>query len=334
MNQSTDCHCGGSAQGAGCSCGQVALELPRYYPRQLLTPVELTLEQQYFRDRLRRHNRLFHGWGVVCGAAVCAVPDQTSQKSQPWMVRVQPGYVLGPYGDEILLDHEQVVDLRTVGVTADGCGDPVDPWCSDVLVKRDSGPLYVAVRYVEVLTRPVRVQPVGCGCDDTQCESSRLRDSYEIGILTACPQSHQSPPQSLDELFKGVLPGCPPCPAEPWVVLAKVDLDTDGNIKGTDNRSCRRMVGSFGAFWWQCTGDPCAKKAEGGTLAPPEAQPASTEKTTGTAPPPAAGTAAGSAIPPPQPPAPAPAAPAAQTATAEAVESPQPTAGKGKKGNK
>src|SRR5436305_1278874 len=117
MNQSTDCHCGGSAHGAGCSCGQVALELPRYYPRQLLTPVELTLEQQYFRDRLRRHNRLLHGWGVVCGGAVCRVPDTTANQAQPWKVRVQTGYVLGPYGDEILIDHEQIVDLRTVGLT-------------------------------------------------------------------------------------------------------------------------------------------------------------------------------------------------------------------------
>ena len=263
MTQSTDCHCGGSDHGAGCSCscGHAALELPRYFPRQLLTPVELTLEQQYFRDRLRRHNRLLHGWGVVCGAAVCAIPGEPDPKTgqtrpQPWKVRVQPGYVLGPYGDEILLDPEQVVDLRTAGVTADGCGDPVDPWCSDVFVKRDPGPLYVAVRYAEVQTRPVRVQPVGCGCDDTQCELSRLRDSFEIGILTACPQSHQKPP-NLDDLFKGGIPGCPPCPAEPWVVLAKVDLDADGNIKGIDNCSCRRMAVGFGPYWWQCKGDPC-----------------------------------------------------------------------------
>jgi hypothetical protein len=261
MKQSTDCHCGGSDHDAGCSCGQVALERPRYFPRQLLTPVELTLEQQYFRDRLRRHNRLLHGWGVVCGAAVCRVPGEPDPETrrtepQPWKVRVQTGYVLGPYGDEILLDHEQVVDLRTVGLTADGCGDPVDPWCSDVFVKRDQGPLYVAVRYAEVQTRPVRVQPVGCGCEDTQCELSRLRDSFDIGILTACPQSHQRPP-SRDEIFKGSIPGCPPCPAEPWVVLARVDLDADGNVKKIDNCSCRRLVAGFGVFWWQCQGDPC-----------------------------------------------------------------------------
>jgi hypothetical protein len=330
MKQSTDCHCGGSDHDAGCSCscGHAALERPRYFPRQLLTPVELTLEQQYFRDRLRRHNRLLHGWGVVCGGAVCAIPGEPDPKTgrtqpEPWKVRVQPGYVLGPYGDEILLDHEQVVDLRTVGLTADGCGDPVDPWCSDVFVKRDPGPLYVAVRYAEVQTRPVRVQPVGCGCDDTQCENSRLRDSYEIGILAACPQSHQKPP-SLDDLFKGGIPGCPPCPAEPWVVLAKVDLDADGSIKGIDNCSCRRMAVGFGPFWWQCTGDPCAEKQPDTRVPTPQPtppQPQPVPQASG----PSTTTAAGALTP--APPSSTPPAP-------EEAEARQPPSGKGKKGNK
>ncbi len=30
------------------------MERPRYFPRQLITPVEMTLEQTYFRDKLRR----------------------------------------------------------------------------------------------------------------------------------------------------------------------------------------------------------------------------------------------------------------------------------------
>src|SRR6266545_4007546 len=50
------------------------LERPRYFPRQLITPDEPTLEAAYFRDRLRRHNIYLHGWGVVCGALVCVVP--------------------------------------------------------------------------------------------------------------------------------------------------------------------------------------------------------------------------------------------------------------------
>jgi hypothetical protein len=243
----------------GCGGGQPmgdlgTLERPRYFPRQLITPVELTLEQQYFRDKLRRHNRLLHGWGVVCGAAVCQVADDTSGELQPWVVRVHPGYVLGPCGDEIVLAGEQVVDLRTAGVSGACDGGPAapDPWCTEVKVQRPPGPLFVAVRYKETMARPVRVQPVGCGCDDTQCECSRWQDGYEIGILTACPAGYDQPP-SFDNLFHGAPPAaCPDCPADGWVALARVDFDAQGVIQAIDNCSCRRLVVSWANLWWKC----------------------------------------------------------------------------------
>ena len=118
MNTTSSC-CGGTSSSTS-PCATSIVELPRYYPRQLITPDDLTLEQNYFRDRMRRHNRLLHGWGVVCGALVCPVPitnDDGTTSYAPWQVQVQPGYVLGPYGDEILLDCKRTVDLRTQGVS-------------------------------------------------------------------------------------------------------------------------------------------------------------------------------------------------------------------------
>src|SRR5262245_61947406 len=113
MHSDGNC-CGPATTGCDGAIG----ELPRYYPRQLITPDDLTLEQDYFRDRLRRHNRLLHGWGVVCGAWVCPVstpnPDGTTSVA-PWQVKVRPGYLLGPDGDEIVVDCERTVDLRTAG---------------------------------------------------------------------------------------------------------------------------------------------------------------------------------------------------------------------------
>ena len=271
-------------------CATGVIERPCYYPGQLLTPAEMTLEQQYFRDKMRRHNRLLHGWGVVCGAAVCLVPDDaaresrraghqlapaqatvdaTQSKPKPWKVRVSSGYILGPYGDEILIDREQIVDLRTCGQSgaAGEHGDPPDPWCADVYVQRDPGRLYVAVRYQEMKSRPVRVQPAGCGCDDTQCEYSRCRDGYEICVLTDCPPSHENPP-AFDDLFRGALPDCPDCPTDPWVVLARVEVDANGTITEINNCACRRLVVSFASSWWKCTGDACAVQSvevEGGS---------------------------------------------------------------------
>lgn len=233
------------------SCRGGRLERPRYFPRQLITPAEMNLGQDYFRQRLRMHNRMLHGWGVVCGALVCEVPDR------PWTVKVKQGYVLGPCGDEIWIDCDHLVDLRTCGISG-APGEPAeqscDPWCSEVYVPRDpGGPLYVAVRYEELMTQPVRAQPTGCGCDDTSCEYSRWRDGYVIGVLDEWDCEEEAP--NKDDLLEGPNPPCPPCPTDPWVVLAKVEVDTDGTTLSIDNCSCRRLVASFGDLWWQCQGE-------------------------------------------------------------------------------
>jgi hypothetical protein len=241
-------------------CDSPIAERPRYFPRQILTPDDLTLEQEYFRNKLRRHNRIMHGWGVVCGARIClvrqpGVSPNAPSSYQPWVVSVTPGYLLGPYGDEILLDCCRTVDLRTEGasgVTGESCVQPVDPWCSEVFVQRDSTkPLYIAVKYKECKARPMRVQPVGCGCDDSACEYSRLRDGYEIGVLTSCPNQDEQPP-NLEDLSTGGTPDCPDCPDQPWVVLGAVQMDADGTIHSIDNCRCRRIVMSFGGYWRPC----------------------------------------------------------------------------------
>jgi hypothetical protein len=112
-------------------------------------------EQQYFRQKLRRHNRFLHGWGVVCGMRVTAAPDV--QKKMPWRVKIDAGYALGPYGDEIYLAEPYCFDLATCQeLVPDPCepGEPPRP------VRPKSGKLYVAIRYVECESRPVRVHPL------------------------------------------------------------------------------------------------------------------------------------------------------------------------------
>jgi hypothetical protein len=241
-------------------CDRGVAELPRYYPRQLITSDDLTLEQEYFRNKLRLHNRMLHGWGVVCGAQVCMVPKADNNgEFEPWKVYVKPGYILGPCGDEIVIDCARVVDLRTsgvTGVTGEPCVETVDPWCVEVFEREGPDTLFVAVRYKQEATRPVRVQPVGCGCDDTRCENSRWRDGYEIKVLDHCPHPAKDAPV-FDELFKdSPIPLCPEPPDEPWVGLARIELDADGVISLIDNCACRRLVLSHANFWWHCEPPP------------------------------------------------------------------------------
>jgi hypothetical protein len=263
---SNGCGCGATSL----SCDSVIAELPRYYPRQLITPADLTLEQDYFRDRMRRHNRLLHGWGVTCGALVCPVSTQNSDGTTsftPWQVQVQSGFALGPYGDEIIIDCARTVDLRTSGVsgvTGEPCIDAPDPWCTQVFTPPSTTcVLYIAVKYKQCMTRPVRVQPIGCGCDHTTCEYSRWHDGYEIGVLQSCPSCNACDPSvtpvNTSTLFKDATPSCPDCSCGPWVCLATVTVDSDGSITQIDNCSCRRLVLAFGDQWWKCTSTPTVK---------------------------------------------------------------------------
>lgn len=264
MKTTSSC-CGGNSTSIG-SCTTSVVELPRYYPRQLITPDDLTLEQNYFRDRMRRHNRLLHGWGVVCGALVCPVPvvnDDGTTAYAPWQVQVQPGYILGPHGDEIVLDCKRTIDVRTQGVSGvsgEPCLDLPDPWCTQVFTapSTDQTIYYIAVKYVQSMTRPVRVQPVGCGCNDSSCEYSRWHDGYQIGVLDQCPDCSvtdaDTPAPALMSLVQGDIPPCPPCDCGPWVGLAAVTVDSTGTIVQIDNCSCRRLVLSLATYWWKCTG--------------------------------------------------------------------------------
>jgi len=232
-----------TTQPCNCGCTSTAkpptTERPRYYSRQLVTPDDMTLEQDYFRAKMRRHNRFLHGWGVVCGARVVAA-------NQPWMVIVKSGYILGPYGDEIYIECDRCVDVRVPCTPA----PPSTGDCQEAQPALAAGATqYVTVQYQEIPTRLIRVPLGGCGCEDSSCEYSRFRDSYQICILDHCP--NPSPVPKFDPA-NGPAPDCPTCPAEPWVALASFTVDDKGTVTIAEC-DCRRQVLGFGSFWWACT---------------------------------------------------------------------------------
>jgi hypothetical protein len=243
------CGCGGSSASPCLTGGSISLERTRYFPRQVVGPEDLTQDQRWIRDKLRRHNRLLHGWGIVCGAGV-------RQGKGACELVVQPGYILGPYGDEIVIDREVTIDACLVdpsGNAAGPCGD-VDPWCSPVRVARAAdAPLYLAVRYDECETRPVRVHSCDCGCDDSGCEYSRIRDSFALKLLTELPASYRDlrPPRPQDVWSCQQRGDCPPCPDEPWVILADVTVG-DAEIVSLDCFAHRRLVVSFAEQFVYC----------------------------------------------------------------------------------
>jgi hypothetical protein len=211
---------------------EARLERVRFFPRQLIGADDLNQEQHYHRQKLRNHNRFLHGWGVVCGLDVRAAGDL----GRPWQVRICPGYALTPQGDEIHVGTEALFDLATcLTESADPCAysRPCPP-----VIRTVTSPttIYIAVRSLEFVARPVRVAPIGCGCDDADCEHSRIRDGYDFGCLDQLPSTHEEPLPDCEEIceYNGVVP-CPPCPSEEWVVLANVQLPDRGEEISNDH---------------------------------------------------------------------------------------------------
>lgn len=244
-----------------------------YFEGQFLTSDDFKAEQEYLRNMRRRHNRLLHGWGTVCGLMVEPHPRPDNTGNEPWKVKITPGYVLDPYGHEIFIDDREVlVDLRKEGpegLAVAPCTDQPEPECSEAEVEREPGkPLYVALKYAECKSRPVPVL-VDPACDETRCEYSRIRESFAIKVLTTCPESHRNPPEvSLHKLAKvGDVRPCPGRPSEPWVVLAKVVPGRNGQI--SDNNIFnydfgggyyRRMVVALGDLWRHGTEYPAGHR--------------------------------------------------------------------------
>jgi hypothetical protein len=249
----------GTKNGGGCGCGcdgseLVGLERARFFARQLVGPDDLTQDQTYFREKARRHNRMLHGWGIVCGAGVTG-------GAKACEVVVGSGYILGPYGDEIVIDRDVTFDVCSQGTATDPCGG-ADPWCTDVRAHRREGEkLYLAIRAAECDTRPVRTTACSCGCDDAECEYSRTRDSFELAALTELPDEYKRLEKltSLAELILlarsfACVPGprrCPPCPPSPWVILADLTLDADLQVT-PDCPPHRRYVASFAEYFFLC----------------------------------------------------------------------------------
>src|SRR5262245_56456776 len=92
-----------------------SLERALFFDFQNILPADLTQDQGYFLDKLRRHNRLLTGWGVVHMLDVKKAadapnldnvspwpPTEVANEDRKW-VWVGPGFGLTPLGDELYL---------------------------------------------------------------------------------------------------------------------------------------------------------------------------------------------------------------------------------------
>lgn len=95
-------------------CGQDegVLTRPRYFTGQLLSEADLQLEQDYQREKLRRHNRALHGVGIVRGLGVRV---EATTDAPGGRLQVDAGYAIDPCGNELALGQGVVLALPQDG---------------------------------------------------------------------------------------------------------------------------------------------------------------------------------------------------------------------------
>jgi hypothetical protein len=87
--------------GSDLPCANTGLARPRYFTGELLTAADFQAEQDYVREKMRRHNRCLFGSGVVAGLGVTVDPD-LAERDEP-TVTVSPGCAIDPYGEELIV---------------------------------------------------------------------------------------------------------------------------------------------------------------------------------------------------------------------------------------
>ena len=128
-----------------------------YFEGRLLSAADFRTEQEYHREKSRRHNRRLHGCGVVSGLTV----SLASGTSRP-AITVKPGVGIDAAGNELELDAERSIPI---GVKA--------------------GAFVVVLRYVE---RPVEPIPrIGAGGDADTLGHARIEEDSELGLVPDDP---------------------------------------------------------------------------------------------------------------------------------------------------
>jgi hypothetical protein len=141
-------------------CADKPLERVNYVYGQILTVDDFTTEQSYFLERLRRHNRHLHGWGVVSGLTV-SVQDAT--------IFVEPGVAIDCAGNEIHL-------------------------CSGVrcTLPGDARRLYVTVEFLETPVGLVPIPGEPANADADPLAYTRIREGCQVDLARKDPHSRHA----------------------------------------------------------------------------------------------------------------------------------------------
>ncbi len=152
----------------------IAQERNRYFTGKYMTARDFSAEQDYYLSHKRAHNRMFHGWGILCGLSVKPHWNVTCQDH--W-VQITAGVALDCYGREIYVNDVHYVELPL---------PPKQPEndTTSHFIEPDDGSVYLedfflCLQYTETYIEQVGAL-TGDHCDPSYTEANRIREEYAI----------------------------------------------------------------------------------------------------------------------------------------------------------
>jgi hypothetical protein len=178
-------------------CDDVMRERIRYFTGRHLSACDFRDEQAYHRTHRLFHNRIMHGWGVVCGLEV---RQHTKPDCRTRYVEVTPGIALDCCGREVVVDC-----LASCGEQ----GIPEIPWAQYT----ESHPLLLlCLSFEEKQTVQTSVLHHEGDCSETKTDYARVKEGWKLCWRWIAPAD-------LPKYeWKNQFGGCPPeseCPGGP-----------------------------------------------------------------------------------------------------------------------
>lgn len=295
-------NCGGACGGGcGCDCCGVPWEFARlrYYFGQRLGVVDMSEEQGYHVGKHRLHNLRAHGVGVLCGlrAERFVFPQGAPAGTPTTVLRITRGAALDGCGREVIVPGDHCIDVASwylkhrnrpelagwletdgaegagnegagtegAGTEGAGTGGAGTEEAGEAGATGAAGErrLWVVLRFRECPSDPGPAPRDPCGCDADGCEYGRVRESFELALVTAgdrrCARDTfptrsalgellaglggAAPDQGIDRGFaaavhRAVAAGCPAGQEDAWLCLASFTVTLtaapDGTLRLTD----------------------------------------------------------------------------------------------------
>lgn len=169
-------HCSGHSAKETCiECEIPQLARNNYFTGKLLIERDFTDEQRYFIGKHRRHARLMHGWGTVCGLKV---EQHTNPACRDQYVIINSGLAVDCCGREIIVGNQEPFDFR-----ARLESNWKKQYGADAELDDLPHTLQVCIRYKECPSEEVPALFDECGCDDTACLPNRILEGFELDVL-------------------------------------------------------------------------------------------------------------------------------------------------------